>query len=260
MKTARNRRPWGRQAIGVLAAATLAVAAPAWGARPAAKPAEPPLQGQVTKVTDGDSLWFTPTGQPHIVVRLVDIDAPETCQNWGAEARQALADMVQGKAAVLQPKGRDLHGRLLGSLSVDEQDVGRRMVEDGHAWSIRTRWDQGPLVKQERMAKALRRGLHATGDAEMPRNFRVTHGPCTGAAAPVPSPPRPAPAPLAAPRGAGGVPVANRPGSSAFQCDGRQHCSQMRSCDEAKYFLAHCPGVKMDGDSDGIPCEEQWCH
>ncbi|WP_428419466.1 excalibur calcium-binding domain-containing protein [Methylibium sp.] len=44
-----------------------------------------------------------------------------------------------------------------------------------------------------------------------------------------------------------------------FNCDGRQHCSQMRSCNEAKYFLANCPGVKMDGDRDGIPCEEQWC-
>ena len=47
--------------------------------------------------------------------------------------------------------------------------------------------------------------------------------------------------------------------SSNFICDGRKHCSQMRSCPEAKYFLANCPGVKMDGDNDGIPCEEQWC-
>lgn len=46
---------------------------------------------------------------------------------------------------------------------------------------------------------------------------------------------------------------------SSFQCDGRQHCSQMRSCDEATWFLRHCPGTKMDGDRDGIPCEEQWC-
>jgi hypothetical protein len=47
--------------------------------------------------------------------------------------------------------------------------------------------------------------------------------------------------------------------SSSFRCDGRKHCSQMSSCAEAKYFLANCPGVKMDGDNDGIPCEEQWC-
>lgn len=46
---------------------------------------------------------------------------------------------------------------------------------------------------------------------------------------------------------------------TGFRCDGRTHCPQMRSCAEAKYFLANCPGVKMDGDRDGIPCEDQWC-
>ena len=47
---------------------------------------------------------------------------------------------------------------------------------------------------------------------------------------------------------------------SRFTCDERKMCTQMTSCLEAKYFLAHCPGVKMDGDGDGIPCEQQWCH
>jgi hypothetical protein len=47
--------------------------------------------------------------------------------------------------------------------------------------------------------------------------------------------------------------------SSDFSCDGRKYCSQMKSCAEAKYFLANCPGVKMDGDKNGIPCEQQWC-
>lgn len=47
--------------------------------------------------------------------------------------------------------------------------------------------------------------------------------------------------------------------SSRFHCDGRQYCSQMRSCEEAEYFLAHCPDVKMDGNGDGVPCEKQWC-
>ncbi len=44
-----------------------------------------------------------------------------------------------------------------------------------------------------------------------------------------------------------------------FTCDGRTHCSQMTSCAEATYFLKNCPGVKMDGDNDGVPCEQQWC-
>lgn len=44
-----------------------------------------------------------------------------------------------------------------------------------------------------------------------------------------------------------------------FACDGRTHCSQMTSCAEAEYFLRHCPGVEMDGNNDGEPCESQWC-
>jgi cold shock CspA family protein len=57
-----------------------------------------------------------------------------------------------------------------------------------------------------------------------------------------------APAPSALPQSA-----------QSFRCDGRTHCSQMTSCDEAKFFLQNCPGTKMDGDGDGVPCESQWC-
>jgi hypothetical protein len=66
---------------------------------------------------------------------------------------------------------------------------------------------------------------------------------------------------------AAGMPAVVRGGAAAspigeagrFSCDGRTHCSQMTSCEEATFFLRHCPGTKMDGDGDGIPCEQQWC-
>lgn len=48
-------------------------------------------------------------------------------------------------------------------------------------------------------------------------------------------------------------------GSASFRCDGRIHCSQMTSCAEATWFINHCPGTKMDGNNDGVPCEQQWC-
>jgi len=44
-----------------------------------------------------------------------------------------------------------------------------------------------------------------------------------------------------------------------YRCKGRVYCSQMTSCEEAEFFLANCPGVKMDGGGDGVPCEKQWC-
>ena len=46
---------------------------------------------------------------------------------------------------------------------------------------------------------------------------------------------------------------------TTYSCDGRTHCSQMISCAEATYFLKNCPGAKMDGNNDGVPCEQQWC-
>ena len=49
------------------------------------------------------------------------------------------------------------------------------------------------------------------------------------------------------------------PPARSYQCDGRTMCSQMSSCEEATFFLRNCPNVKMDGDYDGIPCEQQLC-
>ena len=57
----------------------------------------------------------------------------------------------------------------------------------------------------------------------------------------------------------GSSPVPAPSPAPTSKCDGRTMCSQMTSCTEAKYFLANCPGVKMDGNHDGVPCEMQWC-
>ena len=45
------------------------------------------------------------------------------------------------------------------------------------------------------------------------------------------------------------------PSNSGFTCDGRQYCSEMNSRAEAEFFTRFCPNTKMDGDGDGIPCE-----
>ena len=39
------------------------------------------------------------------------------------------------------------------------------------------------------------------------------------------------------------------------RCDGREYCGQMSSREEAVFFINNCPNMKMDGDRDGIPCE-----
>jgi hypothetical protein len=87
------------------------------------------------------------------------------------------------------------------------------------------------------------------------RKKRLAEAAAQAASAPKPAPSAVtgSPQPLDAPQS----PAPSK--DSAYRCDGRTHCSQMRSCSEAKFFLANCPAVKMDGDRDGTPCEQQWC-
>ena len=54
-------------------------------------------------------------------------------------------------------------------------------------------------------------------------------------------------------------PAPQQASASRYRCDGRTHCSQMTSCEEARFFLHNCPATKMDGNRDGVPCEQQWC-
>ncbi len=223
------------------------------------------VTAQVSRVTDGDSLWvaLAPGGES-LQVRLLGIDAPEICQDGGEKARSELAERVLGRQVTLRTQGQDTYGRTLATVFIGDQNINKKMVQEGHAWSTRYKYDRGPFVADERMAKALMRGLHAQGGAVMPKEFRRSHGPCArgespsaaGAIAPA-AVSAPAHVPLSvtsvSARAANGSPAAS------YRCDGRTRCSQMHSCAEATFFLRNCPGVKMDGDNDGVPCETQWC-
>ena len=155
-------------------AAGLAMAAP--------KKRPPPPQeitGMVSRVVDGDTLWIKPgADDAPVVVRIEGIDAPESCQAGGKEATAALAELALNRAVTVRPVAIDDYGRKVGKVFDGERDIGDRMVRDGHAWSTRYKYDRGPYVAEERMAKALKRGLHAEGGAIQPREFRQRNGPC----------------------------------------------------------------------------------
>jgi endonuclease YncB( thermonuclease family) len=255
-----------------LAAVLSLVSAPASAQAKPKAPRVAELQGSVIRIVDGDTFWLrTAADQPHEVVRLQGIDAPEACQAWGKDATQALARMVLNKTVTVKVAARDDYGRWIGRAFEADTDVGDRMVKDGHAWSQKDRYGRGPLVAAERMAQTLRRGLHAAGDAVEPKEFRRVNGACETATPNARPAAQAAPAPTAAPTTAPTPPVASRAASpspapavavaatSARSCDGRIHCSQMRSCEEATWFLKNCPNTKMDGNNDGVPCEMQWC-
>ncbi|WP_374674704.1 thermonuclease family protein [Ideonella sp.] len=152
----------------------------------AAEPAAPAAMGQAAPqpvalawVTDGDTLWVRPGGQgAPVPVRLLGLDAPERCQPGGAASRQALERAVRGQAMALSVRTEDSWGRWLGRIQVGGEDLGARLVREGHAWDDRFRGRPGPYPREEAEARAARRGVHADAGAMRPRVFREFHGPC----------------------------------------------------------------------------------
>lgn len=137
------------------------------------------FQGIVTSVTDGDSLWVRPLigGTPR-ELRLRDIDAPEICQPFGEQSRNALAARVLHRQVTVSSRWRDNYQRTLAQVSVGGEDVAAWMVSRGYAWSYRYRGRSGPLQAREEQARNARLGLWAIGRPIEPRMFRKQHGSC----------------------------------------------------------------------------------
>jgi micrococcal nuclease len=137
------------------------------------------FQGTVTHVTDGDSIWVRPSsGGPPRELRVQGIDAPEICQAWGREARDALAAQVLHRQVRVTSRGRDTYRRTLARVSFGGQDVGAWMVSRGHAWSYQFRRDTGPYSQQQAQARTARLGLWHAAEPTEPRVFRKRHGSC----------------------------------------------------------------------------------
>ena len=134
--------------------------------------------GVVTHVTDGDTFWVRTSahGEPR-KVRFQGIDAPESCQAWGKQATAALTQRVKFKTVQLNTRARDDYGRMLATVTLDGDDVGRWMVVNGHAWSYHYRRNLGPYATEETQARATGRGLWSQPAVE-PRVFRKQHGAC----------------------------------------------------------------------------------
>lgn len=135
------------------------------------------LSGIVNHVTDGDTLWVRPAGAAPVQVRIQGLDAPEICQPFGPQARDALAARVLHRTVRVAIKARDIYRRSVGSVSLEGQDVGAWLVAGGFAWSARYHGRSGPYAQEEAQARQARRGLWATSALE-PRSFRRRHGSC----------------------------------------------------------------------------------
>ena len=143
------------------------------------------FRATVTYVTDGDTVWVRPVGGGNrLELRLLDLDAPEGCQSFGPEARLALRERVQGQVVQVRTRGTDDYGRQLARIEHRGEDVGRWLVRNGYAWSMRFHGRSGPYGPLEAEARRERKGLWAQGGALEPRAFRKRFGSCRARALP----------------------------------------------------------------------------
>src|SRR5665213_1521771 len=94
------------------------------------------LAAQVTYITDGDTLWVRPLGGgASFKVRMEGLDAPEICQAWGAQSRDALTARLGHRSVVVAIHRYDDYGRAVAKIEFAGEDVAAWMVRQGHAWS-----------------------------------------------------------------------------------------------------------------------------
>lgn len=192
------------------------------------------IQCEVVGVADGDTLTCLTAERKQIKVRLAQIDAPESGQPYGQASKKALSDLVFRKQITLEPETTDRYGRTVATVRRGDQDINLEMIRRGMAW-VYPRYARDPDYFQAHdAAKAARRGLWDDPKAISPEEWR--RGKSTGTSAAV-------------------VTAAEKSPPSGFQCGKKRFCTEMTSCEEARFHLTQCGLGRLDRDNDGIPCE-----
>jgi endonuclease YncB( thermonuclease family) len=127
---------------------------------------------KVVAVYDGDTVTCLDENNQQQKVRLADIDAPESGQDFGKASREALATMVFGRTVQVVDSGRDRYGRWIGRLSVDGIDVNREMVATGMAWHYAAYSKDTSLAAVQAQAQAQKVGLWSQPNPIPPADYR----------------------------------------------------------------------------------------
>ena len=229
---------------------------------------------KVVSISDGDTITVIHNGRQE-KIRLYGIDAPEKNQDYGQQAKSITGSLIAGRQVDVQTVTTDHYGRTVGLVTVDGQSLNELIVQNGYAWVYRQYCKEkfcSDWLRLEASARQQKRGLWANSVAIPPWEWRAAlRGNKQSEPQLDTKPPviiigekqNTVPDESLLTKLKNAFKPSNSPGESGstnrYKCDGRTRCSQMRSCAEAKWFLENCPGTKMDGDHDGVPCEKQWC-
>ena len=133
---------------------------------------------KVLSIGDGDTIRVTtPSGANKTTVRLACIDAPETSQVLGIDARQSLQEQLPiGTEISLRPKATDRYGRTVAEVLVGTTNINQALVAAGAAfvyWQYIEGCDRETYSRLENEARLKSLGIWAVpGGIQRPWDYR----------------------------------------------------------------------------------------
>ena len=123
------------------------------------------------RVVDGDTIRAEAKGR-EIKIRLVEIDAPEINQPFGAQSKNFLNRLLNEKDVTLISQGEDRYGRTLGEIYANGESANALMIKSGFAWVYDRYVKDSSLYKYQDQAKAENLGLWRAKDPIAPWVWR----------------------------------------------------------------------------------------
>lgn len=136
-------------------------------------PSESTIKGKVVRVIDGDTIELLTPLNESVRVRFYGIDAPESNQADGKEAKEHLASLIRGKEVMVESMQKDKYQRTLGIVWFENKDINKEMVKSGFAWAYEY-YDER-YSKDQEAAKKAGLGLWADKNPINPYEWRKTH-------------------------------------------------------------------------------------
>ena len=189
-----------------------------------AAPRAETFSAHVIAVLDGDTIIVQQAGKK-TTVRLAGIDAPEKLQDFGPASRAALSAMVLRKDVSVTTKTVDDYGRVVALIQAGRVNVNEEQLRRGMAWEYSHYHADKALIALQVEAQSARRSLWASANPTPPWEFRKAHG------------------------------TTREIDASSSPCGKKRYCSQMVTCDEARFYFTQCRIKTLDKNGDGVPCE-----
>lgn len=100
---------------------------------------------RVVRVKDGDTYVFR-KGNTDFTVRLKNVDAPELKQPYGYLSFVNTSKLLSGRMVSYDSTGKDLYGRVLADIWINNQRLDSTLIRNGWAWHYQT-YSKDSLLK-----------------------------------------------------------------------------------------------------------------